>query len=213
MTPATIVQRIIDLGLNESAPDTNLQAKALGWLNSAYQEAYGEAAKYALPILKQTVNVTITNGAGTLAAPYRRIYNIVDTVTKRVLKPSDIGYVRSIDPMLERTGDPARYYFDGSETSIKTHPKNSTTVQLDVMPKAAELVIGDTEDAIKIPSEFHEMLVWASLVEGMTYERGFGNNELLQVANIRKTQLMDNYSRWLKESVPQQVQRTKYQDF
>jgi hypothetical protein len=212
MDVATIVQRVIDLGLNENAPDTGLQAKALGWVNNAYKEAYNVAASYAWIRLYETNTVTITNGTGTLPFYPKRLLKVINVPTKRPLKQSDIGYILDIDPALERTGDPARFYTEG-DTTIKTHPRNNTTLSYVAIRQAQELILTSVEADIKIPPHHHELLIWAALPEAMMYERGFGNEGLLQVANARKTILMDNYMREMRESAARAPQRTEYQEF
>lgn len=213
MDVATIVQRVIDLGLNEDAPDTDLQTKALGWVNSAYKEAYNLAATYSWPILYTSATVTITNGVGTLPAAPKRILQIRDTATNRILKPSDYLYVTSIDADANNVGNPARYYIAGSETALRTHPVNSTSVVVNYIAKPADLLISSTETDIKIPAEHHTMLIWAALTEGLVYERGFGNDGMLQIATARKKELLDDYMRWLSHSCVREPQRVKYQDF
>jgi hypothetical protein len=212
MTPATIVQRIVDLCLNENAPDTDLQTKALGWLNDAYKEAYNIAATYSWVRLYETNTVVVTTGTGTLPFYPKRILSVVDSTTKRQLKQSDIGYVLEIDPAIERTGSPARYYTNG-DTTIKTHPVNSTSLSVVAMRQPDDLTLTSAEADIKIPTQHHELLIWMGLYQGMLYERGFGNDGLLRVAEVRKTQLMDGYLQEMRNSAARADQRVKYQDF
>ena len=197
--------------MNEDAPDTGLQNKALGWLNNSYQEVYSLASSFSGALDSVTSTVAVTAGAANLPVIPRRITLVVDTPSKRILKLSDAGSLAQKDPSLTRAGNPAYFYFNGAG-SIKTFPINDTSLSVTYIPNAAELVIGDPESAIKIPPRHHETLVWAALIEGMTYERGFGNDSLLQLANSRKKELLDNYMRDLREnySAPQ---RTQIQDF
>lgn len=205
MDASTIVQRIIDLGMNENAPDTDLQNKALGWLNNAYKEAYNVAANFGWAKYYETATVVITNGTGTFPFPPRRVLTVVDTGTQRVLKQSDILSVMEIDPTITRQGNPARWYFQG-DTTVKVYPIASTSLSAVLLRRPADLTLASTEADIKIPPHHHEMLIWASLPEGMMYERGFGNDALLQMANIRKKELLDNYSREMSSSIaPQRV--------
>ena len=212
MTPATIVQRIVDLCLNENAPDTDLQTKALGWFNDAYKEAYNVASSFAWVRLYDTNTVTITNGVGTLPYYPKRIIKVIDIPSKRQLKTSDIGYILDIDPGLTRTGTPARYYTNG-DTTIQTHPTNSTSLRVISIRQPAELTLTSTEADIKIPPQHHELLVWGALVQGATYERGFGNDGLVNIANARKTFLMDAYMQEMRNSATRSDQRVQYQDF
>ncbi len=212
MDVATIVQRVIDLCLNENAPDTDLQNKALGWVNTAYKEAYNVAATYSWIRLYETSSVTITNGSGTLPFYPKRLIKVVDTANKRVLKQSDIGYILDIDPTLERTGNPARFYTE-ADTSIKTHPKNDCTLSIVAIRQPQELTLASTEADIKIPPHHHEQLIWGALIEGMTYERGFGNDGLIQIANARKTQLRDNFMLEMRESAAREPQRVQVSEF
>lgn len=212
MDVATIVQRVIDLGLNEDAPDTDLQNKALGWVNNAYKEAYNVAASYSWVRLYETNTVPITNGSGTLPFYPKRLLSVVDTNTKRQLKQSDIGYITDIDPGLVRTGSPARFYTEG-DTTIKTHPTNSTSLRIVAIRQPAELTLTSPETDIKIPPHHHELLIWGAMSEAMMFERGFGNEGLLQVAAARKTILMDNYMREMRESATRAPQRTESQEF
>jgi hypothetical protein len=205
MDASTIVQRIIDLGMNENAPDTDLQNKALGWLNNAYKEAYNVAASYGWAKYYESATITITNGTGTFPFAPRRVLKVVDNGTQRVLKQSDILTVIDKDPAVAQQGNPARWYPQG-DTTIKVHPIASTTLSTILLRRPVDLTLASTEADIKIPPHHHELLIWASLIEGMTYERGFGNDTLLQVANTRKTILQDIYMRELYSSVaPQRV--------
>ena len=211
MDVSTIVQRVIDLGLNENAPDTNLQSKALGWLNSAYAEVYNLTATYAWPQLVQTVSsLTVTNGSATLPNAPRRIISIRDKTTNRVLKQSDYLSIQVNDPDLNNTGNPSKFYIVGT-TGLRCHPLSTTTVCYDYVPQPNTLAITDAESAILILPSHHSLLIWSSLVEGMTYERGFGNESLLQVATARKKELIDDYTRILMSQVgPQRVQVQDY---
>jgi hypothetical protein len=205
MDASTIVQRIIDLGMNENAPDTDLQNKALGWLNNAYKEAYNIAATVSWPSYLETATVTITAGTGTLPFAPRRVLSVVDNNTKRVLKQSDLLSVIALDPSITTTGNPARWYLQG-ETTIKVFPLSTTTLSTVLMRRPADLTLVSTEADIKVPPHHHELLIWSALTEAMMYERGFGNDALIQVANARKIQLLDNYSREMFSSIaPQRV--------
>lgn len=205
MDVSTLVQRIIDLGMNENAPDTDLQNKALGWLNNAYKEAYNVAANFGWAKYYESATITITNGSGSFPFAPRRVLTVVDNGTKRVLKQSDILTVMNIDPSVTLQGNPARWYTEG-ETTVKVHPISSTTLNAVLLRRPADLTLTSVEADIKIPPHHHELLIWASLLEGMLYERGFGNDTLLQVANARKTQLQDAYMRELYSSIaPQRV--------
>lgn len=210
MTPATLVQRIINLGLNEDAPDTGLQTKALGWLNSAYHEAYNTAASFATPYLAQSETITVTNGTGAFSTAPRRILFMRDTQSNRILKMSDYASIAINHPGLTTQGNPAKYYLTGA-TGFKTFPKNNTTVEVGFIPRSVDLTLTSTEADIKIPPHHHDMLIWSALIEAMTYERGFGNEALLQVAAAKKNTLTDNYVRELRDSA-MPPQRTAYQD-
>lgn len=82
-------------------------------------------------------------------------------------------------------------------TTIKTHPSNSTSILVRGIPRMTSLAADDEEDNIKIPPEFHDLLVWGPLVYMHIDERDKGVGGEVNVAQGKWDLGLEDYKTWL----------------
>lgn len=218
MTPQDLVNRIIELGLNGADADTDMATKVLAWLNMSYAEIYGLTVKWGYPLRTSNQTVTATAaGLATLDTSLRNIKSVYDVTNGKMLKASDVDTVECRDPSLALTGTPCDYYVDNIDpstqiTDIRVHPNSAVDLRVRGVEAFNTLALDDDEYDIQLPPEFHEVLIWATLILGTTYERGFGNDSLISFANARKSQLQENMQMYFAANVPHAPRRVQYQD-
>lgn len=176
--------RIIDISHNESAPDTDLQTKALQWLNAAYHEIMSELSPFMPRYLEESTTLT-TDITGAVALPtnVERIMRVIAVNTNSVLQETIQPIVWDIDPTLEQMGTPQRFYIQNNTLVI--HPKAETGINVLYIKKIDDLELNGAEDSILLPPHFHYALVWGALVWGTTYERGFSSQADLSLFQVK----------------------------
>lgn len=181
MTVNELLSGIIAISHNEDTPDTLLSAKALQWLNAAYQEVIDECAAYLKRYLERTETVTTTLATATLPGDVHRILRVVDTTHARVLREASRDTLLDHDPTLAHTGQP--HSFTLSENTLTLHPKPSQNLNLEVLylPRVDDLAPDGNEATILLPRQFHQALIWGALVWSSIYERGFNTSGELQL--------------------------------
>lgn len=172
MTVAQLINRIVGLSHNENAPDTKLQEKALGWLNSAYFELLTELQPFQLDARVNTLTLTTsTIGFGEILPRPQRILNVVDKTNNSVLT-----YLRTHE-FLEQFPIPVDHgqpqYFRLNTHFIEVYPMDAIEVQVTYIPEPKTLHIDDIDTAIQLPSVYHQALIWGALTWGSIYERDF----------------------------------------
>lgn len=176
--------RIIDISHNESAPDTDLQTKALQWLNAAYHEIMNELSPFMPRYLEESVTLsTDADGAVALPTNVERIMRVIAPHTNSVLQETIQSTVWDIDPVLEQSGTPQRFYVQNSQLFI--HPKAQTDIKVLYIKKINDLELNGTEESVLLPAHFHYALVWGALVWGTTYERGFSSQADLSLFQVK----------------------------
>lgn len=173
MNVSELRERILDISHDESAPDNDLNDKALDWLNSAYHELIDELMPFLGRYLRQEESViTDSNGQATLSADVYRIMRTVDETNGRTLKEMTREDVLDVDPTGQHTGAPIGFYIEGAKLTL--YPRTSVDLTVLYLPEVADLTEDDGEDEILLPRQFHHVLVWGALVWSSIYERGFG---------------------------------------
>lgn len=166
---AQLLTNITSLALVGATGAQGDQDRVLNYLNMAYRKVYRKiAVKYPF-VHRTTQTVTITNGSGTLN-PVPFFVTVPRDVNNfsRKLDPTDIEAVLDCDPTMASTGNPEKYWIEGLN-ALKTHPINSTSLTVPYIPSPDALDENTTEDEIKIPVVFHDILVWETL-ELMAYD-------------------------------------------
>lgn len=164
-----LLTNIRNLCLSGATGSTNDVAKVLNYFNMAYRKVYRKiAVKYPF-VYRTTQSVVIADGSGTLnPVPFFVTVPRDANNHSRKLDPTDVEAVLEHDPTLISTGSPCKYWIEGLST-IKTHPINSTSLTVPYIPSPATLTENSTEDEIKVPVVFHDVLTWETL-ELMAYD-------------------------------------------
>ena len=164
----TLIERILEVSHNENAPDTDLNNKALRWLNSAYMELVEQCRSYLEPYLQRTVSLELIGGAGALPEDVNHVVSVKNKETKQVF--SALHAADSRDIFI--SAQPATRYW-----VMNGHVYTNTTSDLNVdmiySARVSELLEGGSENDIVLPSEYHQALVWGSLLWSSMFERGF----------------------------------------
>ena len=168
-----IRDRILEVSHDEVAPDTDLELKALRWLNSAYHEIMDECMPYFFDALQTEESIAATGGVATLGEMPQRILSVIDTQTGRVLKEKTRREILQQDPAQSENGAPYAFWKNGK--TITAYPALDTTLSVLYVPMVSDLLEGGEESTIKLAPPFHHGLVWGGLVWSSIYERGFSS--------------------------------------
>lgn len=162
MNVNAMINRISNISMNEDVPDSETQARIVRYINDTYSEVYREIAKLYKNRLLTSETVEVVDGVGTLsAAPFA--YGVVKDIDgSLILTATDIEHIDEIDVDGTGMGTPTRYFIT-HDTTLNTHPKNTTSVLVRVIPEAQVLSSASTEADIMIPVMFHEILIWGAL--------------------------------------------------
>lgn len=160
---AQLLTNITSLALVGATGASGDQDRVLNYLNMAYRKVYRKiAVKYPF-VHRTTQPVVITDGGGTLSPVPFFVLVPRDTGNNAAkLTPTDIEAVLDCDPTLSETGNPSKFWIEGL-SALKSHPLNSTTLTVPYIPSPATLVSNSTEDDIKIPVVFQDILTWETL--------------------------------------------------
>lgn len=203
-----LLDTIKDLAL-VGAGDTSDDTRVLRYFNLVYKDIHRKTAQMAPTLLLAQETVTITSGVGTMTATPFSVEFVKDSGnSNQVLDVTTLVELEDKYPALDDTGNPSWYYFT-SATGIATYPTNSTTVKVRYVPVAATLASTDAESAIKIPPQFHDALVWGTLVYMAYDERDKVTGPETQIAQAKYDIAMGDYQQWLLSGQPRPTVRTK----
>jgi len=188
--------------------DSTDDARIMRYINFANREVHRRTAA-SYPTLLQTLEtVTITNGAGTLSNIPFRVEFVKDTGnSNNPLTVTTLLDLEEENPALDATGSPSKYYFTSAK-GIATYPVNSTAVKVRYVPSSVALTVTDAETAIKLPVEFHDVLVWGALFWMAYDERDKGSGQELSLAQGKYEICLGDYLTWLKDNQPVPTVRT-----
>lgn len=170
-TVQQIVDRIADFALDEVDSDNDLEQRILNDVNDIYNRVFTAMSKNDFGRYTESESVTITSGTGTNTANIR-VLSVYDVDNNRILEKTDVFDLEKEYPALDKTGNPCYYYLDGN-TTINTYPINDTTLRVRYFPKVNTLAIDDAESAIKIPTEYHDVLELGGIWLMAIREQGF----------------------------------------
>lgn len=129
----------------------------------AYRLAYEKITARYPGFVRDTQTVALTAGEGELSPQALHVLSVRDAGNGYAkLEPSDPETVQCDDPGLDDTGNPRCFWLEGLSV-IKAHPLNNTTLQVNFTPNPQALDENSTEDDIKIPPAFHDVLTWETL--------------------------------------------------
>ena len=174
----TLRDRVIELSHDEVAPDTDLQRKALDWLNSAYFEVLDEVR----PLISRYVAVeeqlvTTSQGSAQTAQPIRQVLAAVNQTNNTILNQIDKADAAKLSA--QQPGN--QFTLNGSNTLTLVPPAAAQTLGVVYVPEATALADGGSETSILLPPTFHHALIWGALTWGAIYERAFSSQGDLQL--------------------------------
>lgn len=178
MDVRTIRDRIVDLSHHGIGNDFDINAKALGWLNSAYHELMDELVPYLPVSLQRREDVaTDVNGAATLANGIYRLVRVVERGQGITLPTATLAEVLDAE-VAGISGAPQRCYADGA--AVKVFPPAAVDLTVLYVPRVSDLAEDDPESAVLVPPSLHSVLVWGGLTWSALFDRGFlSQSELL----------------------------------
>lgn len=166
-----LIERILDVSHDEVAPDTNLKAQSLRWLNSAYHEMLEEISPFLENALQTQETLILSSGSAIFPQTPHKVVRVVTVDTSRTLQAKNKADVLAEDSTLARQGSPNSFWVEGNV--LYTHPVSSEQVKVLYLPQKADLAEDGAESTVLVPRAFHSALVWGALVWSATFERGF----------------------------------------
>ena len=162
MDVAAIRARMVELSHSGAsvvqAVDADLNARALGWLNSAYHELMDEVLPYMPQALQRQVEVlTDADGVAVLPVPAYRVLRAVVRGSGRHLTLSTPLDFLDADPTGMATGEPARILVQGDR--VQVWPKAMVTLAVLYIPQVEDLQAEGSEASILLPPVHHHALV------------------------------------------------------
>lgn len=202
-----LLTTIKDLSLVGSGDGTD-DARLMRYMNLLYKEIYRKTAKNYPTLLLTNETVTITGGVGTLSAAPLKLERVKDTANNRILKATTLLRLEECCPALANTGMPSWYYITGG-TVLNTYPLNSTSVLTRSVPAPGVLTTASAESDIKIPPQFHDLMVWGTLIYACMDERDKIVGPELNTAQGKYEIAMNDYDDWLFFQQTQEPQETE----
>lgn len=195
-TVSELLSTIKDLAL-VGAGDTSDDTRIMRYFNLQYKDLYRKTAQLYPTLLSTNETVTITSGAGAISAAPHKVVDVFDNGnTANALQESTQSAVKRKYPLQADTGNP-EYYYMTSETAINTYPVNSTTLDVDYIPRAGTLTSASTEADIKVPPDFHDLLVWGTLVWLSVDERDKQAGGEITLFQSKYEIALGDYQEWL----------------
>lgn len=204
-----IISQVAGLSTGDSEPDSAFQSTILGYLNNAHAEVYGKIAVKGRHLFSTTEDVTITSGSGTLSTSYLETRRVIDRTTKQMLTKRSVELIEDEDPLLENTGAPRNYWVENMST-IKTHPINSTTLKVRGIPGPNTLVLGGAESTIKVPPQYHMVLVWKTLFYLVFDERDKGFSVEASVASAKYSDMLSDLLEFIESLANDNLETAVY---
>ena len=194
MTPQEIVNRILDFGLDEVDADNALEARVLGDVNQAYVRVL--RAMSDRDITRNSVSTSVVVSSGSVTIPeHMRIFSVQDTTNNRTLEVIDVAELESIttNADLTATGAPTYAYVEGG-TTLKVFQVEDVNLTIRYYPVPNVLTLASLEADIRIPSFFHEVLVFLGIYYTGLREQGFHDQldrrERLALFDLTQNQLL-----------------------
>ncbi|TGT42778.1 hypothetical protein [Mesorhizobium sp. M8A.F.Ca.ET.165.01.1.1] len=201
----TTVKELALVGVGDGSDDDRL----LRYMNLVYKEAYRRTAAIYPTLLLSQNTVTITDGAGVMSDIPFKVESVKDSGNgNRLLSPTTLPNLEDCHPNLSDVGSPSWYYFTGAK-AIATYPVNSTTVKVRFIKSSGTLGVNDAENAILIPAEFHDLLIWGTLFYLAYDERDKAAGPEVQIAQSKYEIALADFTTWLTQNQPGPSKQTK----
>lgn len=169
-----LVNEIISYSHNEDTPDTNLNAKALTWLNSAYHELLQENLAYLKYKMLKKVSINLKDNEFELPEDFYLLEKIKLANGTIISKENKSFYsIESNICMLEE--------------------QHNQTINLTYIPEFSQLKLDDELRIMHISTNYVQSLIWGALVWSSIYERGLNTQTELAIFENKWNQAKQNY--------------------
>lgn len=194
-TVASLLDSVKSLALvgSGNADDT---ARILRYMNMTYAEAYRTTATQYPTLLLTTESVSMTAGEGTISVAPFSVMRVKNTNTNRILEARSKLDIEELFPAMTDNGEPVYYYMEGT-TGLRSYPLNNATLQVRYIPRVGTLTSTSAEADIKIPPEFHELLLWGTLVYMSYDERDKSASGEISIAQSKYEIALNDFRTWL----------------
>lgn len=189
-----LVDQIISYSHNEDTPDTDLSAKALTWLNSAYHELLQENLAFLKYKMLTSKTIEIKNGSSKLPDDFY-LFEKISLSNGEVISKEDKD----------------RYSIEGDFVFIKN--VKDEYLNITYIPQFKQLNLDDSLSIMHISSNYVQSLIWGALVWSSIYERGLHTNSELSLFEAKWSQAKQNYKVTLATYSDQVLRTTPYSMF
>lgn len=174
MTIKELVDQIISYSHDEDTPDTELTAKALTWLNSAYHELLQENLAFLKNKMLKKITVDLSDESFELPEDFY-LFEKIELANGVVISKEDKpAYALEID----------KCYLPG---------ELNQTLTLSYVPAFIQLKLEDSLAVMHISSNYVQSLIWGALVWSSIYERGLHTQSELGLFESKWNQAKQNY--------------------
>lgn len=157
MDVAGILSELSDHGFADTS-----DARKMSKLNQAYHQVN---SLRPWPYLAKELVLTF-NGASSaptnLPTDFKAVLSVTHPTNGKV-SHQRLDQLRRVYSDLTQVGDAMYFYFVGLNLRAYPRPNNGATLTLDYIHKPVDLLVSDAEAAIKIPSQYHQVLVDGTL--------------------------------------------------
>lgn len=174
MTVKDLVEKIISYSHNEDTPDTDLSAKALTWLNSAYHELLQENLAFLKHKMLKSVNIEMTDGFFELPHDFY-LFDKIKLANGKIISKENKDL----------------YSIEGSLVFLKNVKDSNITFTY--IPAFQQLKMEDSLNIMHISSNYVQSLIWGALVWASIYERGVNTNSEIALFESKWNQEKQNY--------------------
>lgn len=200
----TMVKNQALVGSGGAADDTRIML----YMNRAYADIYRETARDYPQALLTSQSITLSSGLGTISSAPHKILRVKETGSYNFLEARTLIELEQENPRLDATGSP-RYYYMTSDTAISCYPIDGSSIVVRYIPRPSTLASDGAETTIKIPPEYHDLLLWGTLVYMAYDERDKGFGTEIGLSKAKYDEAMESYKRWLAYSHPRKTLRTE----
>tara|TARA_Y100001960_G_scaffold131904_1_gene140104 strand:+ start:695 stop:1282 length:588 start_codon:yes stop_codon:yes gene_type:complete len=186
-----LVDQIISYSHNEDTPDTDLSAKTLTWLNSAYHELLQENLAFLKYKMLKQESIEMTDGFFELPADFY-LFEKIKLKNGNVISKED----------------KSKYSIEGNLLFINNF--KDEVLELVYIPQFQHLKLDDSLSIMHISSNYVQSLVWGALVWSSIYERGLHTNSELSLFEAKWSQAKQNYKVTLATYSDQVLRTTPY---
>lgn len=185
-----LVEQIISYSHNEDSPETNLMAKALTWLNSAYHELLQENLVYLKHKMIKYETLTLQDFACELPEDFYLLEKIILDDGTRITKI-----------------DRKHYDIELNKIYINNHPEVKS-IDVFYIPQFQNLKLEDSLNILHISPNQVDNLIWGALVWSGIYERALHTQSELNLFEKKWNQTKQNFKITLS-TYSNQVLRTQ----